>query len=168
MTMVTRKIWVDAPKEKVWEVLADFGGVCNYNPAVSHSFSTSEANWGVGATRHCELTTAGTSIEERVIDWKEGESYTVEVFEGKATPPYKYFYGTIQVKEEAGGTTVSGILEYEIRYGFMGDMMNLFLLKAQFTRNWEKLFAGLKLYVETGEEVSDKTSVNVNQVAVVS
>lgn len=164
MTTVTRKVWVDAPKDKVWAALADFGGICKFNPSIPYSYSTSETNQGVGATRHCDLTITGSSIEERVIDWKEGESYTVEIYEGKVTPPYKYFYGTIRVEEEAGGTTVSGILEYQIKYGFVGDMMNMFILKSQFTAAWEKLFAGLKHFVETGEEVGAKTPVNAYNV----
>ncbi len=34
------EIRIDAPKEKVWEVLADLGGIYKWNPGVSHSRST--------------------------------------------------------------------------------------------------------------------------------
>ena len=52
MPSITQTIRINAPKEKVWNVLADFGGIINYNPNLKDSYSTSKANGGIGATRH--------------------------------------------------------------------------------------------------------------------
>lgn len=168
MTTITRKIWVDAPKDKVWAALADFGGVYKFNPNVPTSFSTSDENEGVGATRHCDLAIPGASLEERIINWKEGESYTIEIYEGKMQPPMKFAYGTLGVEEEAGGTIVTGTMEYEMKYGVLGFLMNQMMLKSQLIKAWERVFAGLKYYVETGEEVDKSVRVNVSAVVSVA
>ena len=88
MTTITREVWIDAPHDKVWRILADFGGIYKYNPGVSNSHSTSSANEGVGATRHCDLLPAG-SVEERIIAWNEGRDYKLEIYDGRGVPPFE-------------------------------------------------------------------------------
>ncbi len=53
MSTVTRQIEINAPADEVWRAIADFGGVYNWAPNVASSYSTTEANEGVGAGRHC-------------------------------------------------------------------------------------------------------------------
>ena len=52
MAHFSTQIRINATKEKVWEVLADFGGIYRWNPGVRHSYATSEAGHGLLATRH--------------------------------------------------------------------------------------------------------------------
>ena len=53
MSEITRQVKINAPKEKTWEILADFGAVSNWAPAVTESHITTEAKRGVGAIRIC-------------------------------------------------------------------------------------------------------------------
>ena len=83
MSTFSTRIQINAPKEKVWEVLAELGDVYKWNPGVSHSYSTSESSQGEGVTRHCDLQSSGRNIgylEERLpaigwlvvwIDWQD-------------------------------------------------------------------------------------------------
>ena len=48
-TIIIRRVVIDAPKEKVWASLADFGNVQNLSPNVSKSFLTSDQISGLGA-----------------------------------------------------------------------------------------------------------------------
>jgi len=48
MTQIKSEIRINASKEKVWEVLGDFGGVSKWAPTVAKSFSTTTATEGVG------------------------------------------------------------------------------------------------------------------------
>ena len=76
MTYIEKNIIIDAPKDAVWSTLADFGAIRNFHKGLKNSYSTSEANGGLGATRHCDLKPMG-SIEERITRWEEGKLYTV-------------------------------------------------------------------------------------------
>ena len=85
MARFSTAIKINAPREKVWEVLADLGSISKWNPGVSNSHSTSTETGGEGATRHCDLQNAkGGSIgflEERAFDWRDGEGFIIDVYE---------------------------------------------------------------------------------------
>ena len=55
MTTLTREVRINAPKEKVWDILADFGNIYLFNPGVPKSYLTSDQQVGVGTTRHCDV-----------------------------------------------------------------------------------------------------------------
>ena len=157
MTTVTREVWINAPVEEVWALLADFGNIYLFNPNVPKSYLTSSQQQGVGTTRHCDLNVAGASIEERIVDWQEGKSMTIDIYEGKKSPPFKTALATIRVASEKGGTKVTGTLEYKMKFGPVGSLMDVAMVKPQFGKAWSLLFAGLKHYAETGEEINGET-----------
>ncbi len=75
MYKVESHIIIDAPAEEVWRVLADFGEVHQWAPSVTNSYSTSERNGGLDASRHCEIQGFG-SVEENITEWNEGSDFT--------------------------------------------------------------------------------------------
>ena len=75
MNKVKGQIVIDAPVEKVWEVLADFGGVYRWASSITKSYSTSKNNNGPEASRHCNIAGFG-GIEESIIEWNEGRDFT--------------------------------------------------------------------------------------------
>ena len=168
MATLIREIRINAPKEQVWDVLADFGGIQAFNPSVPNSFTTTGQNSGVGAERHCDLALAGASLEERITEWVDGEKMVIEIYEGKKTPPFKKAFATISVRESGpNATIVRGTLDYTLKFGPIGSLMDTFMVKPQFSNAWAGLFAGLKHYVETGEEVSSPSGLDFASVQAV-
>jgi carbon monoxide dehydrogenase subunit G len=168
MTTITREVWVDAPKDKVWTALADFGNISIFNPTVPNSYLTSEQTDGVGTTRHCDLNVAGASVEERIVQWQDGKMMQIEIYAGKKTPPFKTALASISVKEEKGGTRVRGTFDYKMNYGPIGALMDAALIKSQFGKAWGGIFAGLKHYIETGEQVDSPKGLDFTPVAAVA
>jgi hypothetical protein len=164
MTRLTREVRINAPKEKVWQ---DFGGVYVYNPTVPNSFATSENNGGDGATRHCDLAPFG-SVEERILEWRDSDGYTLEIYAGDKTPPFKKAIASIDLVEDGDGTIVKGTLDYALKYGPAGALMDALMVRSKFEQAWSRLFAGLKHYAETGEPVSGKTDLNLAAVVAVA
>lgn len=164
MTQVTGEVRINAPREQVWAALADFGGIYKFNPGVPTSHATSEANEGIGATRHCDLSVSGSSIEERIIDWVEGEKYAIEIYDGKKAPPLKSAVARIAVEDDGPNAIVRGQIDYELKYGPVGSLMDAMMVKSQFNKGWNGLFAGLKHYVETGEEVDGLDGLDLDAV----
>lgn len=162
MTVHTAEIRIDAPKEAVWEHLADFGGVWKFSPTVTKSHSTTEANQGVGAQRHCELSFAGASVDERVIEWSDS-SYAIEIFDGEKMPPIKNIIARLSVTEDGAGSIVSGIMTYDPK-GPFGWVMDRLVVRKKFGRAWAGIFAGLKFHIETGQIVERGLNLPYQQV----
>ena len=146
MTRVTSEIRIDAPREKVWDVLADLGSVSVWNPPFANSHYTSAAKEGVGASRHCDFPDGGY-VEERATEWKPGEAFTLDIYEG--TVPFASAHGGYSLVDDGDGTLVTGALEYDLKSDVPVDPQEVE------RQNREELLplllASLKQYVETGE-----------------
>ncbi|RMF77086.1 MAG: SRPBCC family protein [Chloroflexi bacterium] len=152
MTRISDEIRINAPKARVWEVVADIGAVQRYHPAVAKSWYTTEQRDGVGACRHCDLLPMGT-VEERITEWNEGESYTIEIYESSKTPPFDKAVAFISLHEDGEETVVRMEITYTMKFGPLGALMDALMVRKQFSKVVPNLLAGLKHHVETGEEV---------------
>ena len=153
MTTLSARVRVDAPREVVWDALADFGGAWKYNPSVTSSRSLTAANRGVGAERHCDLTVAGATVQERILEWDDAGSYALEIYDGDKLPPIKNIIARLSVSEENGQTIAEGTMSYDTKFGPIGRAMDRFVISKQFGSAWQGIFAGLKHHAETGEIV---------------
>ena len=163
MIKITKEVEINAPKAKVWSVLADIGAVEKYNPVVTKSYSTSENKQGLGASRHCDLLPMG-SVEEKIIEWDEGESYKIEIFEGKAIP----FKGTgkFELTENGKSTNVKMTFEPDMGNGIFGKIMG-FMMKEKMNKMITGVVIGLKHHLETAELVSAKTYKKIRKLSAV-
>lgn len=158
MAVITKNNKINASKKEVWDVISDIGAIQNFNPNVSKSFYTSEIKEGIGASRHCDLLPMG-KVEERIISWKEGEEFTIEIYESKAMPFLGE--GKFTLKEEGGETNVTMSLTYRMKGGFLGSLMGVFM-KGRISNAMEGTLAGLKHHLETGEIVTGEVAKSIN------
>ena len=167
MTTIAREIIINETKEKVWDAVANFGDICHGSPGVSSSHVTSEQQKGIGATRHCDFTMMGATAEEKITDWNEGESLTIEVYELKKMPGIKSMSATFKVRTENNKTILRADLSYEMKNVFF-DMMNNLMMKKMNNKNWNSVLAGHKKYIETGIRVVEDTVLEIDKVIVVN
>jgi len=142
-TKIVREIVIDASKEKVWGVVADFGAMDKASPGVAKSYITSEQKTGVGTERHCDFAFMGASVEEKIIEWKEGESIKIDIYERKNLPLIKEMIAEFAVREENEKTILRAALEYTMTGG-LGDLLNAVMMEKMNTKNWNKVLAGFK------------------------
>ena len=154
MPRFSTQIRIDAPKEKVWEVLADLGSIYKWNPGVAHSRSTSDSTGGEGAMRHCDLQRKGDYLEERAFDWRDGEGYKIDIYETNL--PIKRNIVEFTLEADGEGTTVTVTPDYELKFGPIGVVMDRLFARAQLRKGMAGMLAGLKYHVESGELVGDK------------
>ena len=77
--LVTRKI--QSPISKVWEILSDYSNIHRFHPLLKTSgFVEGSCVAEPGATRQCDMVD-GSFLKERIIEWKEGSHYSIEVYE---------------------------------------------------------------------------------------
>lgn len=164
MTTHHAEIRIDAPIDRVWDSLADFAGVWQYNPSVKTSYSLNGSDTGLGAERRCELTLAGAVVDERIVEWDEGEGYTVEILGGKKLPPIRNVRARLDVRSEGDVSIASGTMSYDPRFGPFGRAMDRFMIRKQFGKAWTGIFAGLKYHAETGEVVAKGVKLDLSPV----
>ena len=155
MPTIESSIRINAPKDKVWAALADFGNIQNFHPGLKSSHSTSKANEGVGATRQCDLKPMGI-IQERVVEWNDGESMLVHIYEGQNMPPIDFntTKARLSVRTEGNKTVASMKMDYELK-GLGGAVMGP-MLKSQYKKVIPQILQGLKFYVEKGKTPSTR------------
>ena len=118
MPEVTKSLDVPVPAIQVWKALADFGAIDRFHPGLTGSHLKGEQASGVGTIRQCYLS-GGGHIIEKVIDWKEGESYTIEVTE--TSLPLKRARTTLSVvSTDANTSRVSMTIDYVPKHGAIG------------------------------------------------
>ena len=165
MQRVTATVEIDAASERVWAVLADFGNINVFNPNLTKSYLTGPDRSGIGATRHCDLTMAGASIEERIVDWADGERYKVEIYEGTRNPFSKAF-ATLSVQPLTDTRTATTMtIEWRAKGGLFAGMLDKGLRGAN-RKAITGVLAGLKHHVETGEAVAARQPMDVTVVNV--
>jgi len=143
----------DAPRDRVWEVLADIGSIHVWNPGVKDSHSTSDAPGGEGATRHCDLQRPNGKgagyLEERAFDWDQGRGYRIEITDSNL--PFKRAVIFFELADAEGSTLVTVSPDYGLRFGPIGSLLDRVAVKRQYATGMRSLLGGLRRYVETGE-----------------
>ena len=137
---VSKKI--EAPRRAVWDVLADFPNIADWNGGVKKSFSTNETTEGVGAKRHCDLSPAG-ALEETIAEWVPEERLAISI-DSAAKLPIKRGLATFTMTTD--DPTETGVhYEYETKFGPLGALMGTLFLD----RKLKKGFTGFLNDLET-------------------
>lgn len=126
---------MDAPRDAVWSVLADFPNIANWNSGVKASHATSDAIEGVGAQRHCDLAPLG-ALEETIAAWEPGERLVVNIDSAEKLP-IERGVATFTI----GDTATEVDYEYEPA-GVIGRLMGPILAR-QLTKGFDGFLADL-------------------------
>ena len=86
MTSISLSRTIQAPADRVWDILADFGGVHLFHPMVESSPVTNGQDTGLGAERRCELYNGAEANEEITSFNPERRNLVITVHE-PAPPP---------------------------------------------------------------------------------
>ena len=151
MTVLENSIHIDAPPEKVWSVLASLDALDRYDPAITKSEIVTPSREGPGSARRCD-TAAGGWFKEKVAHWEPNESLSFELFE--CTLPVRRLKHSYTLMPDGSGTLVRQRMEYELKFGLVGKLMDAMMVRKKWDAGIKGFFAGLKHYVETGRRPS--------------
>jgi hypothetical protein len=101
----------------------------------------------------------GASAEEKGTQWEEGVSFKIEAFELKKLPGMKTMGAKFVIKEAGEKTILNASLSYSMK-NFIFEIMNASMMKKMNTRSWQGVIAGYKHFIETGQEVNQKTKID--------
>jgi hypothetical protein len=146
MTIIQHEVFAACPPQRVWAVLADLEAVQQYNPGVRSAALEGEQREGVGARRSCELLPKGRVVE-RVTHWEDGHSVGLEVAESDW--PIHYMRWVTEVETHDHGTRITQSLEYQVKFGPVGWLLDRLVMKRKLTKTLDGVFASLVRHVET-------------------
>jgi hypothetical protein len=140
MTTIRHEIEAPCPPERVWSLLADLEAVQTYNPGVRAATIRGGQRTGVGATRVCELLPKGRVVE-RVTHWEDGRALGLEVAESDW--PIHFMRWITRVEPITGGTRISQELEYRVKFGPLGWLLDRLAMERKLRTTLDAIFASL-------------------------
>jgi Polyketide cyclase / dehydrase and lipid transport len=114
--------------------------VKDYNPTVLSAQLLGNGHVGVGTLRACELKPKG-KVLERVTIWEEGKAIGLEVVESD-WPVTKMSWVT-RITPQGGGSVLSQDLQYGMKFGPFGWLLNVLVMKRNITKNVDAALSGL-------------------------
>lgn len=148
MTKLHHEIKISAPVEKVWGVLADLESVRFTNPQVKTVKIISPNKEGVGSARHCDFKD-GKFVEERITAFEPNRLISFELY--KHQWPLVFMRWTNKLESHNGATLLISDTEYEIKFGFLGKILNALIMRRKFYQIINGALDDLKQYVVSKE-----------------
>jgi hypothetical protein len=147
MTTIHHEIQAACPPEPIWALLADLEAVERYNPGVKRAAIEGAQRSGVGARRSCELVPKGRVVE-RVTHWEEGRALGLEITESDW--PIHFMHWVTRLEPSDRGTRITQSLEYAVKFGPLGWLLDRLVMKRKLTSALDEVFASLAKYAEAG------------------
>ncbi len=136
---------IEAPHEQVWAALADIGSIHVWNPGVEDSHTTSTADSGLGATRHCDLG-GKNYLHEEVVEFDQGRRLTMRITD--TNMPFDHADIRFRLRPDGDATHVSVSPVYRLKFGPIGALMDRLFVRRTYTKGMKALLRGLKRHVE--------------------
>jgi hypothetical protein len=132
MTVIKHEFSASCRPEAVWAVLSDLTAVANYNPTVRTARIVGDLTHGKGAMRQCELVPKG-DVVERVTAYDEGKALGLEVV--RSDWPITSMQWVTRIEPKGHTSRVWQELEYHMKYGPLGWLLNALVMRRAVTRN---------------------------------
>lgn len=145
MTTIHHEILAACPPGRVWALLADLEAVQRYNPGVKRAALEAGPQTGVGARRSCDLQPKGRVVE-RVTRWEEGKALGLEVAESDW--PIHFMRWVTRIEPHERGTKITQALEYQVKFGPLGWLLDRLVMKRKLTATLDAVFASLARHAE--------------------
>lgn len=144
---------IPAALAPTWEAISQMLAVQNWHPNVADVSLLTEQSSGVAASRRVTFHD-GNSVVETVVEETVQGFTTMEMSE---MPILKDARVTIRsTRISADETEVTFTLNYGLRYGPLGWLLNLLMMKRMFRKVFGIALSGLSYHLKTGKLVVDR------------
>jgi len=145
MATIRHDLQAECPPERIWALLADLEAVERYNPGVKRAAIEGMQTSGLGARRSCELVPKGRVVE-RVTHWEEGRAIGLEVVESDW--PIHFMRWVTRIEPSGGGTRITQSLDYAVKFGPLGWLLDRLVMKRKLTATLDGVFASLRKHAQ--------------------
>jgi len=147
MATIHNEVLIHAPLEKIWDVLATPDLLDKYDPTVRKSSLIKLSQDNLGSKRRVEMADGKNWFEEEITEFKPCDALTFELVACSfPVTRLKHSYSFQKIGNE---TRVSQVMEYTVKFGLVGKILDVLMIRRQSDQGIKKFFSGLKKYVES-------------------
>ena len=147
MTELNNEITINGSIEDIWEALSTIDNLEKYDPTVKSSKALSSSKSGIGARRKVDMKDGKNWFEESCTVWKPHEALTYEL-SACSFPMQNLKHSYSFEKLDAGQVKVKQLMQYQMKYGWFGQLMDTLMVRKQSDHGIKLFFSGLKQYIE--------------------
>lgn len=148
-------VLADIPMTSAWKNLQDFSLAHNYVPKLTRTEIVSQAKTGLGA--HRRVYSGTQYLEETIIEWKEGEGFTIKLHKGvKPMPPFhlaEFIYALSEHSTQQ--TRIDLTLRFSMPLGGLGRLLGRVVILPAMRSQLRQVAAGMKHFYETGNPATN-------------
>lgn len=146
MATIHNEITINASIEKVWAMLTDLELLEQYDPTVKKSTLVSAEKTGLGAKRKVLMLDGKNWFDEKVTVYKTNEELTYQLTD--CSFPIKVLKHSYSFEKVGNQTKVKQVMEYTVKFGLLGKLLDVLMIRKQSDSGIKKFFSGLKSYAE--------------------
>jgi uncharacterized protein YndB with AHSA1/START domain len=146
MGKIYNEIGIGSDVEKIWSILADPAKLDQYDPTVKKSTLISAERTGPGAKRKVEMLDGKNWFEEKITDFEPNKRLTYQLT--ACSFPIHRLKHTYTFEVKGNQTIVKQVMDYTVKFGFLGRIMDALMIRKQSDAGIKKFFAGLKEFAE--------------------
>jgi ligand-binding SRPBCC domain-containing protein len=147
MTILRNEIIIDAPMEKIWASLSNIEELARYDPTVASSGALTPQRSGLDAKRKVTMKDGKNWFEEKVTQWVPNKALTYELT--ACSFPINRLLHSYSFEKIGSRIKVKQVMEYEVKFGWLGRVLNKLVIQKQSDAGVKKFMSGLKKYAET-------------------
>lgn len=148
MSTLHNEIIINAPIERIWEALTNIEELEQYDPTVLKSTATTSSKSGIGAARKVNMKDGKNWFEETCTALKPHEALTYELT-NCSFPVHALNHSYSFENMDGGKVRVKQVMEYQMKYGFLGKILDALMVKKQSDKGIKAFMSGLKSFTET-------------------
>ena len=144
MTTLNNEITINAPIGEIWSALSEIETLEKYDPTVKRSLAITPKKSGLGAKRKVEMRDGKNWFEEEVTHWQPNKALTFELKACSfpvADLQHSYSFETI-----GNQTKVKQVMEYKVKFGLLGRLLDVLMIRKQSDNGIKKFMTGLKSF----------------------
>ncbi len=146
MGKITNEITINASTEKIWNILTEPALLDKYDPTVKKSTLISIEKTGIGAKRKVEMLDGKNWFDEKITEFEPNKTLTYQLTD--CSFPIKGLKHSYSFENVGNQTKVKQVMEYTVKFGLLGKLMDALMIRKQSDVGIKKFFAGLKNYAE--------------------
>lgn len=139
-------ITINAPIDKIWSILTDLELLDKTDPTVKKATLISENKTGLEAKRKVLMQDGKNWFNEKITVFKPNEELAYQLTD--CSFPIKGLRHTYSFQEIGNATNVQQTMEYTVKFGLLGVLLDKMMIGKQFNTGINKFLTGLKTYAE--------------------